>query len=82
MRHAMGLTRSKRARDEGPLRRTTDSDNIATGAAKKGTRAVARCEALGDVPFEFVGEIASAGAVTEARDVERGATTARHDCCG
>jgi hypothetical protein len=32
----------------------------------------------GNVPFEFVGEVASAGAVAEARDVERGTTTAGH----
>jgi len=46
-----------------------------------------RCgRGLRDVPFEFVGEVASAGAVAEARDVERGATTARRHlavsvCC-
>lgn len=33
---------------------------------------------LGNVPFEFVGEVASAGAVAEARDVESGAASARH----
>jgi hypothetical protein len=33
---------------------------------------------LGNVPFEFVGEVASAGAVAEAGDVERGTTAARH----
>ena len=32
----------------------------------------------GNVPFEFVGEVASAGAVAEAGDVERGTTTAGH----
>jgi hypothetical protein len=32
----------------------------------------------GNVPFEFVGEVASAGAVAEAGDVERGTTAARH----
>jgi hypothetical protein len=32
----------------------------------------------GNVPFEFVGEVARAGAVAEARDVERGAAAARH----
>jgi len=31
-----------------------------------------------DVPFELVGEVARAGAVAEARDVERSATAARH----
>jgi hypothetical protein len=35
-------------------------------------------EALGNVPFEFVGEVASAGAVAEARDVEGGTAAARH----
>jgi hypothetical protein len=33
---------------------------------------------LGNVPFEFVGEVASAGAVAKASDVERGTTAARH----
>jgi hypothetical protein len=33
---------------------------------------------LRNVPFEFVGEVASAGAVAEAGDVERGTTAARH----
>jgi hypothetical protein len=33
---------------------------------------------LGNVPFEFVGEVARAGAVAEAGDVERGTTAARH----
>jgi hypothetical protein len=32
---------------------------------------------LGNVPFEFVGEVASAGAVAEAGDVERGTTAAK-----
>lgn len=31
-----------------------------------------------NVPFEFVGEVARAGAVAEARDVERRAAAARH----
>jgi hypothetical protein len=31
-----------------------------------------------DIPFELVGEVASAGAVTEAGHVE-GSSTARHD---
>jgi hypothetical protein len=35
----------------------------------------------GNVPFEFVGEVARAGAVAEARDVERGAAAARHVRC-
>lgn len=30
-----------------------------------------------DIPFEFVGKVASAGAMTEASDIERGAA-ARH----
>jgi hypothetical protein len=34
--------------------------------------------ALWDVPFELVGEVAGAGAVAEAGDVERGAASARH----
>ena len=33
--------------------------------------------ALSNIPFELVGEVASAGAVAEASDVERGAA-ARH----
>jgi hypothetical protein len=33
---------------------------------------------LGNVPFEFVGEVASAGAVAKARDVKSGAAAARH----
>lgn len=32
-----------------------------------------------DIPFEFVGEIASARAVAEAGHV-KGGSTARHDC--
>lgn len=35
-----------------------------------------RCS--GNVPFEFVGEVARAGAVAKARDVEGGAAAARH----
>jgi hypothetical protein len=31
-----------------------------------------------DVPFEFVGEVARASALTEASHVEGGATAARH----
>ena len=31
-----------------------------------------------DIPFEFVGEVARAGAMAEARDVESG-TSARHE---
>jgi hypothetical protein len=31
-----------------------------------------------DIPFEFVGEVSSAGAMAEARDVE-GLASARHD---
>ena len=34
----------------------------------------------GNVPFEFVGEVARAGAMAEASDVEGRATTARHGC--
>jgi len=34
-----------------------------------------------DVPFELVCEVASAGAVAEARNVERGAAAARHGGC-
>jgi hypothetical protein len=33
-----------------------------------------------DIPFELVGEVASACAVAEAGDVERGAAAARHVC--
>lgn len=33
----------------------------------------------GDVPFEFVGEVARASALTEASHVEGGAAAARHD---
>ena len=36
-------------------------------------------EALEDIPFELVGKVASACAVAEAGDVERGAAAARHD---
>lgn len=36
-------------------------------------------EALEDIPFELVGKVASACAVAEAGDVERGAASARHD---
>lgn len=35
-------------------------------------------EAFADIPFEFVGEVASAGAVAEATDIESGATSRRH----
>lgn len=35
--------------------------------------------ALWDVPFELVGEVAGAGAVAEAGDVESSAASARHD---
>ena len=38
--------------------------------------------ALKDVPFELVGEVASAGAVAEAGDVESGTASARHDGAG
>ena len=31
-----------------------------------------------DIPFEFEGKVARAGAVAEAGDVERGAAAARH----
>ena len=34
--------------------------------------------ALWDVPFELVGEVASAGAVAEAGDVESSTASARH----
>ncbi len=34
--------------------------------------------ALWDVPFELVGEVARAGAMAEAGDVEGGAAAARH----
>jgi hypothetical protein len=38
-------------------------------------------EALEDIPFELVGKVASACAVAEAGDVERGAAAAaRHVC--
>jgi hypothetical protein len=37
-------------------------------------------EALEDIPFELVGKVASACAVAEAGDVERGAAAARHAC--
>jgi hypothetical protein len=37
--------------------------------------------ALWDVPFELVGEVAGAGAVAEAGDVERSTASARHDGC-
>ena len=36
------------------------------------------CVDLVDIPFELVGEVASAGTVTEAGHVQ-GITTARHD---
>ena len=35
-------------------------------------------EALGDIPFELVGKVASACSVAEASDVERSAAAARH----
>lgn len=38
-------------------------------------------EASEDVPFELVGQVARAGAVAEACDVERGAAAARHVVC-
>jgi len=38
-------------------------------------------EAWRNIPFELVGKVASACAVAEAGDVERGAAAARH-CCG
>jgi hypothetical protein len=34
--------------------------------------------ALSNIPFELVGEVAGAGAVAEASDIERGAAAARH----
>ena len=34
---------------------------------------------LWDIPFELVGEVASAGAVAEAGDVKSSAASARHD---
>jgi hypothetical protein len=37
-------------------------------------------EALGDIPFELVGKVASARSVAEAGDVERSAAAARHVC--
>ena len=37
---------------------------------------------LSNVPFEFEGEVASAGAMAEASDVEGSATTARAHACG
>ena len=46
------------------------------------TTTIGQGEALGDIPFELVGKVASAGAVAKAGDVERGAA-ARHgawDC--
>ncbi|KAH8641541.1 hypothetical protein IG631_04482 [Alternaria alternata] len=39
-------------------------------------------EALEDIPFELVGKVASACAVAEAGDVERGAAAARHVASG
>jgi hypothetical protein len=54
--------------------------SIATRKLGKRGGTVAPGEALGNVPFEFVGEVASAGAVAEARNVERGTTAARHGC--
>ena len=54
-------------------------DEGAMAAATIG-KAVEEGTALGavDVPFEFVGKVARAGAVAEARDVERSAAAARH----
>ena len=37
-------------------------------------------EAMEDIPFELVGEVASACSVAEAGDVERSAAAARHGC--
>jgi hypothetical protein len=42
-----------------------------------GRRSAAR-EAFGDIPFEFVGQIAGACAMAKAGDVQRGASTRRH----
>ena len=53
-------------RDEGGGGRRREDDGRAGG------------EALGDIPFELVGKVASAGAVAEAGDVERGSSAARH----
>ena len=68
------------ARDEGSQGeiggRELYSAAIRNGRCSKGRRSGGR--GPGNVPFEFVGEVASAGAVAEARDVERGATAARH----
>ena len=50
----------------------------------RGRREFAACEgrSLSNVPFEFEGEVASAGAMAEASDVERSTTTARTHRCG
>jgi len=37
-----------------------------------------RVEAFADIPFEFVGEVAGAGAMAETADIESCATTRRH----
>jgi hypothetical protein len=49
----------------------------------RGRKGFAGCEvgSLSNVPFEFEGEVASAGAMAEASDVESG-TTARTHACG
>ena len=47
------------------------------GADARGLRG-AILRFVSDVPFEFVGKIASACAVTEARHVESRATSSRH----
>lgn len=40
--------------------------------------AAGRKQEGGDVPFEFVGEVARAGTLAEASDIESGAAAARH----
>jgi hypothetical protein len=70
----------KPPRDVGPQKQHRGGKYIVRGTEMdgKGRDGGRVGRGLGNVPFEFVGEVASAGAVAEAGDVERGTTAARH----
>ena len=67
---ATGRRRQERQATQTCTRSREDATTIST--------AFGEGMALWDVPFELVGEVASAGAVAEAGDVERSAASARH----
>lgn len=64
---------------------TIASSNKGARMAKEGGRRFESDNRLGspfgfaDVPFEFVGKVASPGAMAEARDIKGGSTSTRHD---